>query len=380
MRYTFRMTILDKLKELIKIDFLIPKGESVLGIDISSSSIKVVQLRKEAGVAVLETYGAIALGPYGDLDIGQATNLSAEKVTEALTDVMTEANVTTKNCGVSIPFSTSLISFIEMPNLEHRELSKMIPIEARKYIPVPISEVQLDWFIIPEEETEYYSGKKNDNKVSVLLVAIHNEILEKYRTILKGAELNTSFFEIEVFSTIRASVGRGITPVAIIDIGSSVTKIYIVEYGIVKSSHVVSKGSQDITVALSKSSNMSFKRAEELKRELGISGGDTTDAVDHTARASLLTIDSLFAEAKKIILNYQREYNKNISSVIFTGGGAGIKGLLETAKTHFDVEVEVADPFSKVKTPAFLESVLQQAGPGFAVAIGLALRKFQEME
>lgn len=378
MGYTFRMTILDKLKELIPTNILTTKGESVLGIDISSSSIKIVQLKKEGGVAVLETYGEIALGPYAELDIGQATNLSPEQIATALTDLMTEANVTTKNCGVSIPFSTSLISFIQMPNLEHKELEKMIPLEARKYIPVPISEVQLDWFIIPEEESEYYSGKKEENKVSVLLVAIHNEILEKYRSILKGADLNPSFFEIEVFSTIRASVGRSVNPVAIIDIGSSVTKIYIVEYGIVKSSHVINKGSQDITVALSKATNISFKKAEELKRTLGIS--ENNSEAEHTAQTSLLTIDSLFSEAKKIILTYQRENNKNVGQVVFTGGGAGLKGILEIAKKHFDVEASVTDPFSKVKTPAFLENVLEKAGPGFAVAIGLALRKLQEME
>ena len=374
------MAILDKLKGLLKSDLLNQSSESVLGIDISSSSIKIVQLKKEGGVAVLETYGAIALGPYGDLDIGQATNLSTAQITSALTDLMKEANVTTKNCGVSIPFSTSLISFIEMPNLEHKELEKMIPIEARKYIPVPISEVQLDWFIIPEEESEYYSVKKDAKKVSVLLVAIHNEILQKYRSILKGAELKPSFFEIEVFSTIRASVGRGVNPVAIMDIGSSVTKIYIVEYGIVKSSHVINKGSQDITVALSKSSNMSFKKAEELKRTLGISDRNADEEKEHTTRTSLLTMDSLFSEAKKIILTYQRENNKNVGNIVFTGGGAGLKGIIDIAKKHFDVEVDIVDPFSKVKTPAFLESVLQQAGPGFAVAIGLALRKLQEME
>lgn len=375
------MELLDKLKGLIPTNILSKKGESVLGIDISSSSIKVVQLRKEGGVAVLETYGEIALGPYGELEIGQSTNLSAEQIGQALTDLMTEANVTTKNCGVSIPFSTSLISFIEMPNLEHKELEKMIPIEARKYIPVPIGEVQLDWFIIPEEETEYYSGKEaGKNKINVLLVAIHNEILQKYRSILKTAELNPSFFEIEVFSTIRASVGRAITPVAIMDIGSAVTKIYIVEYGIVKSSHVINKGSQDITVALSKASNMSFRKAEELKRTLGISDTSSGEEGEHTSRTSLLTMDSLFAEAKKIILTYQRENNKNVGNIMFTGGGAGLKGLVDIAKKHFDIEISVVDPFSKVKTPAFLENVLKQAGPGFAVAIGLALRKLQEME
>src|SRR3990167_4299302 len=127
------------------------KGSSVLGIDIGSSSIKVVQLRKERGAAVLETYGELSLGPYAGIEIGRAVNLDAEKLAEALLDVLKEANITTKNCGISIPFAASLISLIKMPMLNEAQLKKMIPIEARKYIPVPITEVALDWFILPEE-------------------------------------------------------------------------------------------------------------------------------------------------------------------------------------------------------------------------------------
>jgi len=90
-------------------------GDSVLGIDIGSASIKVVQLKKQGGRAVLETYGALYLGPYGGVEIGRATNLSSTKVAEALSDLLKEAKTTTKNCALSIPVSSSLITFIDMP-------------------------------------------------------------------------------------------------------------------------------------------------------------------------------------------------------------------------------------------------------------------------
>src|SRR3990167_9163519 len=91
------------------------KEKSVLGVDIGSSSLKVVQLRKENGKAVLETYGELALGPYGGSEVGQATNLSAEQVTETLRDLLREAKVTTKSCGVSIPFARSLLPLLPLP-------------------------------------------------------------------------------------------------------------------------------------------------------------------------------------------------------------------------------------------------------------------------
>ncbi len=127
------------------------KGGSVLGVDVGSSSLKVVQLRKQEGRAVLETYGELALGPYGGADVGQATNLPADKVAETLTDLMREANVTTNDAGISIPFSRSLLTLIELPRRDNQDEQKtVIEFEARKYIPVPVSEVQLDWFIVPE--------------------------------------------------------------------------------------------------------------------------------------------------------------------------------------------------------------------------------------
>ena len=99
------------------------------------------------------------MGPYNNVEIGQATNMPPEKVAEALKDLIREASVTTKSAGFSIPFSSSLLAFIELPQVNSKHLNKIIPIEARKYIPVPIAEVVLDWFIIPEDE-----GKLSEKK------------------------------------------------------------------------------------------------------------------------------------------------------------------------------------------------------------------------
>lgn len=84
-------------------------SESALGIDIGSSAIKVVQLKKKGGKAILETYGAISLGPYAKSDIGSVTNLEPTEIVKALIDVMKESNVTTKKGIIAIPSSSSLI-------------------------------------------------------------------------------------------------------------------------------------------------------------------------------------------------------------------------------------------------------------------------------
>ena len=126
--------------------FFSKETKSALGIDIGTSSIKVVQLKRDRGSVILETYGAIALGPYAGVEIGRATALDAGKLAEALKDVIREANVTVTDAAVAIPYSSSLVSIIKLPKATEKELATVVPIEARKYIPVPINEVLLDYF------------------------------------------------------------------------------------------------------------------------------------------------------------------------------------------------------------------------------------------
>ncbi|MDP3763097.1 MAG: type IV pilus assembly protein PilM [bacterium] len=356
---------------------------SALGIDIGSSAIKVVQIKKKNGQAVLETYGELSLGPYAGLGVGQAVALSPDKIAQALIDLMKEkeVNITTKKCGISIPFASSLMSVVEMPDVGAKQLSVMVPLEARKYIPVPISEVMLDWSIIPKSEVEIENATEKVElpltltKVNVLIVAIHNETIARYQEIVAKSGLEAGFFEIEIFSTMRAVLDEVLRPVMIIDMGAASTKLYVVERGIIRSSHTVNRGSQDITSAISKSLGLTPERAEVMKRQVGAAGSDKnlTDII-------ALTLDYIFAEVNNTLLVFEKKYNRTISKVILVGGGSALKGLAELAKNNFKTEVISANPFNKVSAPAFLENILRETGPEFAVAIGLALRRLSEEE
>jgi len=347
------------------------QGSSVLGVDVSSSSIKVVQLRNKAGRAVLETYGELALGPYAKVESGQATNLPPEIISEGLKDVLREAKVTTMNCGVSIPLSASLITIMEIPRMDEKQLAVVVPLEARKYIPVPINDVLLDWSIIPT-----IGPDKQTEKLNVLIVAIHKDTITKYQEIIRQSGLQASFFEIEIFSTIRSSLDRGITPVMLVDFGVSTTKLYVVEAGVVKNSHSINKGSHDITLSLSHSLGISIKEAEEIKKTSGLL---ETSAGESALDSHYAVLEFIIHEAQKVMLAYERKNKRPITKVVFAGGGSLLKGLPEFASKRFDVEVAIAHPFMKIETPAFLEPVLREAGPEFAVAIGTALRKLEEL-
>lgn len=360
--------------------------ESVIGLDVGSSSIKVVQLRKKRGRAILETYGEIALGPYAGLSVGQVTNLTADKIAEAIKDLLREANVTTLSAGVSIPFKSSLVTLMELPIADQKQLKEMIPLEARKYIPVPISEVTLDWWVIPKEasgdldfiETEDSATNKPVNipKTQILVVSIHNDTLNTYSSIVQQAGINTGFFEIEMFSGTRSLLTGETSPVMVFDMGASSTKIYILERGIVKYSHIINKGSQDVTMSISRGLNVTFDRAEHIKRNLGT--GVVADERNVFEIISL-TLDYIFSEANSVVLSYQRKFNKPLGKVILVGGGCSMKGVFELARANFQTPVELGNPFAKVEAPAFMEDVLRATGLEFDVSIGIALRKLQEL-
>jgi type IV pilus assembly protein PilM len=354
-----------------------------MGLDIGSSSIKIVQLRRKSNHAILETYGELALGPYAGKAVGEAVNLPLPKVIEAVGDLLKEkeVNITTTDCGVAIPFSSSLMQVIEMPAVSNKMLQTMVPIEARKYIPVPINEVMLDWSVIPSSGLKDDQPKIDENnqkiqpKNEILIVAIHNETLNQYKNIIESCKLTAGFFEIEIWSSMRSILDQETSPILIVDVGASTTKLFIVERGILRLSHMVGRGSQAITNELSKSLGISPTEAEVLKREKGIAGAAGGIGIRDIVS---ITLDYIFGEANRFLFSYQKKYGKNIPKIILVGGGSALKGIEEIAKKNFQTEVVKGNPFEKIVAPAFLEEVLKETGPEFAVAVGLAMRRLQE--
>ncbi|MBP9760138.1 MAG: type IV pilus assembly protein PilM [Candidatus Pacebacteria bacterium] len=379
------MSFIDQIKQSFDEQFK-KRDASVLGIDIGSSAIKLVQLRNEQGAVLLETYGEIALGPFGDSSVGAGVHLPPEMLAKALQELIQGSGVTTTNCGVSVPFSASLVKLIEIPAVDQKQLATVIPIEARKYVPVPITEVQLDWFVVPETEQRLFDGSAHLDaseieplqKRLVLIVAMHNKLLQEYAEVFKLVGLTPDFYEIEVFSNIRSTIDRSLAPVAVLDLGAVTSKLCVVELGIILASHVVQKGSQDITRALSGSTHMSATKAEQLKRQAGIMVDASSSEGAQVSHAATLTMEQVFSETRRVLIGFQRRYNKVITKVILTGGGAMLKGIEDFARQQLEVEVEIAKPFAHVQTPVFLDEVLKKTSPDFSVAVGLALRALHE--
>ena len=161
--------------------FFLKKEVAVLGIDIGSTSIKMIQLGLQAEKAVLETYGELAIGPATGGKVGQAAHLNDTKASEIVSDIVRETGATAKEAVLSIPLRNSFITLVEMPRLNDKELEEAMQYEARRYIPIPMSEVVVDWWRLPDESGEEPPSAvpRHTTSAKILLVAVPKEVVKK---------------------------------------------------------------------------------------------------------------------------------------------------------------------------------------------------------
>ncbi len=342
------------------------KPNAAVGIDIGTWSTKVVQLRYERERAVLETYGELLNERYfkgaQDAGTGFLRYLDAD-IASLIKDVLRESKVTSRDAFFSIPAASSFVITVSLPLLSHKEVGQAVPFEARKYIPVPLAEVVLDWDILETDEER--------GIIEVLLIVVPKEVIEKFKRIAGLAGLTLRALEVETLSAVRAIAHMELTPLALVILGHQTTTLTIIDKGRVRRSHHFTRGSQEITVALERGLNIERARAETLKREVGVS-----ERIEERENVSLMTpfLDTLFSELARVTETYNRKAARKIQRIILAGGGANLKGVVEIAATHFGSEVTRANPFSRVVAPAFLQPALREIGPGFTIAVGLALR------
>lgn len=340
-----------------------------IGIDIGSSSIKVVQLKRDKEKIILETYGEIELGPYGGKEAGQAVHLGEEKTLEAIKDLFKEAKVTAKEATMSIDSSAAYVSLVKVPKVDDVELQTMMPLEARKYIPIPLTDVQMDWWHIPTM-INIVAGER---MLNVVLAAVKNETLMMYDHMVKKLGLTNVEYEIQGFSLLRSLRSVSATGMLLyVDIGAQYTTVSLVYDTIVLDMHVISRGSQDSTSQLSKALSIPLTTAEETKRTFGYRGDASNPYIKDIMQLSSYP---LFGEVARLSLMYERKYNQTIEGIVLTGGGARVPGVIDAYKETVHTAGRIATPFDQIDTPTFLKEMIDRVGPSYSVAVGCALKK-----
>mgnify|MGYP001581330963 CR=1 FL=1 len=353
------------------------KSSSKLGIDIGASSVKIVELAKSGGRFVLKNYGFSELkSPAGNPLSDDPLRLPDEALTWTIKEILTKSNIKSRDAVASIPSFSTFATVIEMPYLSEDDLAKAIPFEARKYIPIPLQEVILDWSIVgivenPSGPNVSTAMGTKAATVEVFLAAVPKDETARYQRIMKAAGLNLVALELENSGLIRALLGNDLSPTAIVNIGGRSTSIVIVAKGYERLSHNYEIGGFEITKAIARSLNISFEKAEELKRKLGL-----TESNENIVREAMVSlVDMMIFEAKKTITSYEESKNKKIGRVVLVGSLVNMPYFIEYFKQRIGVDTYVGNVFSRVQYPQQLEPLVQELSNNFSIAVGLAMRE-----
>jgi len=359
------------------------KPKTCLGIDIGTSSIKVVQLKRSEGRYKLEAYGE--LQTYGYLerlnDPFQTKNLQLleSQVTEMLGKIIKEASITTKKVALSIPIFSSFISVVDLSPMSEKELSRALVFESKRYIPVSLDEVKIDWEVIDKQpvDSKDQAGmvpKKGLFKFRVLLVAVPKEVIIKYLRITRNLGLEILALELENFSYTRSLVGNDLSTACVLDFGARSTSFTIVDKGFIQMSHSLDIAGTELTKALAHSMGIDFKRAEIYKKERGLDHKEL-EAGREIKEVILTLIDKVIFEIERAIGSYESKTKRKVAKLILSGGSGNLFGLDEYLKNKLKIDVISGNPWAKVVYPSIIEPALKEIAPKFAVAVGLAMRE-----
>jgi len=356
-----------------------------LGVDIGTSSIKIVELAKTGMRVELKNYGETSVLSLYEKQFRTFEKstllLSSRDIARAIRAILEEAKIQTKFANFSIPDFSSFFTTFEIPAMSEKELPQAIRYEAPQHIPLPLGEVTIDWQIIRNQV-----ARKKGERLKILLVAVTNEIIGQYRDIAQMSGLQLENIEAEVFCLARALAVKGEKgTVGLVDIGAQSTSCSIINNGILKSSHSFDTAGNVLTQMLSQGLQVDYQKAEKLKRKYGLissfAGDDVSSRNEESkevAKTLIPSIDLILTEIERTFQEYSREENKEIDKVILAGGTALLPGLKEHITSFFNKKTEIINPFSEIFYHPTLEESLKEMGPSYAIAVGIALRSLEQ--
>ena len=336
-------------------------SKSILGVDLGTAGIKIAELSRPLGDRFdLKNYGILDLVAKDEA----SPKLDDQTLIAGLKELLARSRFSTKDSVASISSFLTFATVIELPYLSEKDLEKAIPFEARRYVPIPLQDVVLDWSIINVKQNADHPN------VEVFLAAVPKDEAERYKNIFLSAGLNLKALELENIALSRVLVGDEQSPLVIVNLGGRSTSIMVIEKGFERLSRNYELGGLELTKALSKALGISFERAEQMKKTSGLN-----DRSISLADALTPLIDLIVFETKKIVSNYEESRKTKIAKVILTGGQANMPGLREYFSAQLAKETIIGDPFRRISFNKSLEPVLRILSPTLAVSLGLGMRK-----
>jgi type IV pilus assembly protein PilM len=334
------------------------------GLDIGTHSLKAVQLSGSP-----EQPGFVAAGQIPTPQ--HASGLESDEATEALAGAIRtlhkETRITTNKVVIALPESQIFTRVIELPPLNQAEIRHAISWEAEQYVPIPMSEVKLDWQVL---------GKTaGDEKLEVLLVAAPTILIERYLNTLKAAELSVVGMETEITAVVRSLVQRseGVPTTMVVSIGASTTDLSIVTNGRINFTRSIATGGVALARGVAQDLGFELDQAMEYMKTYGL---DATSLEGKVMQAIKPIFDVIVNEIRRALAFYATKHPEApVKRVVVTGGTAKLPGLVIYLAEALGLEVQIGNPWEGVSLSSSVSSKLAAEDTSYAVAVGLALKQ-----
>ena len=341
------------------------KKVSVLGLDLSSTSVKLLELVKVGDSFRVESY---AVSPLPANSIVENNISSPENVADAISLTMSKSKTKAKHGAVSVAGSAVITKVIEMDgglNEDQREFE--ITQDAEQYIPFPIAEVALDFEVLRELP-------ENEGRVEVLLAACRREVVESRVETLAMAGVEAKVVDIEAYAMERAFqlIEHQLvdydenTTVAIVDIGATMTTLSVLQDGKTVYSREQLFGGQQLTEEIQRRYGLSLAEAGIAKKQ-----GDLPEVIEPF-------LVSVVQQVQRGLQFFFSSSNKDsVDYIVLAGGVASMDGILELVQERLETPCLIANPFSNMTVSSKVNGMaLSNDAPALMIACGLALRSF----
>ena len=353
-------------------NLLAKKRPPLLGIDMSASSVKVLELVREGDHYRVERY---AVEPMPQNAMVEHSITEVEQVSQALSRAVKRSGSRVKHVALAVPSSHVISKIIVMPaGLSERELQSQIEMEADRHIPYPLDEVNMDFHVlgVTQESAE---------QASVLLVACRKEIVDDYTAVAEGAGLVPQVIDIETFAMENAyeMIARGMSgggmekTIAVLDVGATTTTINVMHNNRSVYTRDHTFGGRQLTEEIQRRYGLSYEEAGLAKKQGGLPDNYQTDVLRPFMEAMCQEI------TRALQFFYSSSPFNSVDQVLLAGGCAQIPGIDELVAARVGVTTNIANPFAQMSLSSRIKSQMLSAdAPSLMVCCGLAMRGFDE--
>lgn len=348
--------------------FGLGKSKNLVGLDIGSSAVKAVELRRKGNSFELLNLG---IEPLGQDTVVDGAIMDALSVSSAIEKIFTDNRIKVKNVATSVSGHSVIVKRVTVGATTDEELYNAIPYEAQQHIPFDMTDVNLSYQGLGPSP----SGSGTD----VMLVAVKREKILNHTNVLSQAGKTPIVVDYDGFAVYNAFEVNYEVPsdqmAALLNIGASIMNIVIGRGGNPLFTRDVSVGGNQYTDTLQKELDLSYEDAERLKQGFEVPNVTQEQKIPHLRSVT----EILMLEIQKTFDFFrQTTSTENIQHIYVSGGTAKIDGLVDQLKAEFSIPVEIINPFQRIMVDSkkFDVGYVEEIAPRMSVAVGLALRSF----